>query len=90
MGLKHFEYESLGDLLDHEAAAEEDPQALKIIRRLQHVKHDRELSRGEFLDICYWKSTRSIRQCERNSASAIELASQKVLSTGSEKRRIEL
>ena len=90
MGLKTIEYETLGDLLDHEAAAEEDPQTMKIIRRLQHVKHDRELSRGEFLDICYWKSTRSIRQCERNSASVIELASQKVLSTRSERRRIEL
>jgi hypothetical protein len=90
MGLKNLEYESLGDLLDHEAAAEEDPQTLKIIRRLQHVRADGELSRGEFLDICYWKSARSIRQCERNSAATIELTSQKVLSTGSEKRKIEL
>jgi hypothetical protein len=90
MGLKNLEYETLVDLLDHEEAAKEDPQTMKIIRRLQHVKPDQELSRGEFLDICYWKSTRSIRRCERNSATAIELTSQKVLSTRSEKRKIEL
>jgi thermostable 8-oxoguanine DNA glycosylase len=90
MGIVRLPYESLTDLLAHEPVAEEDPQTIRIIKRLRHVKSDRELSRGEFLDICYWKSARSIRRCERNSAAAVEKTSKKVMRTRSEKRRLEL
>lgn len=90
MGIVHLPYKSLGDLLAREPIAEEDPQTIKIIKRLRHIKSDRELSRGEFLDICYWKSPRSIRRCERNSATAVEKATKKVFRTRSEKRRLEL
>lgn len=90
MGLKKLKYSSLGDLLDHERTCDEEADTAKIIRRLRHVKVDKELSRGEFLDICYWKSSRSIRQCERNSARSVELISRKVLASRSEKKRLEL
>jgi hypothetical protein len=90
MGIARLPYKSLRDLLAHEHLAEEDPQTIKIINRLRHVKSDRELSRGEFLDICYWKSARSIRRCERNSAAAVEKASKKVFRTRSEKKRLEV
>ena len=65
-------YHDLASLLKHEPIAEEDPATAKIIRRLRHARIDKELSRGEFLDICYWKSPRSIRHCERNSARFVE------------------
>ena len=90
MAIAQFPYQSLGDLLAHESIAEEDPTTAKIIKRLEHVKSDRELSRGEFIDICYWKSPRAIRRCERNSASTIEKTTQKVFATRSEKRKIDL
>ena len=90
MGIARLPYHSLGDLLAHVPIVKEDPQTSKIIKRLEHVKSDRELSRGEFLDICYWKSPRSIRQCERNSAKAIEKTSQEVFRTRSEKQRLVL
>lgn len=90
MGLKRLKYSSLGDLLDHEPITEEDSDTAKIIRRLRHVKVDKELSRGEFLDICFWKSPRSIRQCERNSAKTIESVSRKVFASRSERKRMEL
>ena len=90
MGLRKLKYSSLGGLLDKEGIGEEDPETAKIIRRLRHVKVDKQLSRGEFLDICYWKSSRSIRQCERNSARSVESISQQVLKSRSEKKRLEL
>ena len=90
MGLKRLRYTSLGDLLDHQPITEEDPGTAKIIRRLRHVKVDKTLSRGEFLDICFWKSPRSIRQCERNSVKTIESVSHAVFSSRSERKRLEL
>jgi len=90
MGISRIPYRTLGELLASEAIVDEDPAAAKIIRRLTHVKRDRELSRGEFLDICYWKSPRSIRRCERNSAKQVETITAKVFATKSERTRLEL
>ena len=90
MSITQLPYKSLKELLDNEPIVEEDPKTLKLINRLSRVLESRELSRGEFLDICYWKSVRSIRRCERNSATRIETISQKVFTTTSEKRRLEL
>jgi hypothetical protein len=83
-------HQDLGSVLRKGHIVEEDPPTAKIIRRLRHVRIDKELSRGEFLDICYWKSPRSIRRCERNSARCIEETSRTVFSTRSEGRKIEL
>ncbi len=90
MGIARLRYGSLGDLLAHVSIVTEDPETSKIIKRLGHVKADRLLSRGEFLDICYWKSPRSIRQCERNSARRIERVSQEVFQTRSEEKKLAL
>ena len=90
MGISRITYRSLGELLASEAIVEEDPPTVKIVRRLTHVNKDRELSRGEFLDICYWKSPRSIRRCERNSASEVERITSEVFRTKSERVRLEL
>ena len=90
MAISRIPYRSLGELLASEPIVDEDPVAAKIIRRLSHVKRNQELSRGEFLDICYWKSPRSIRRCERNSASSIEGIISKVFRTKSEQTRLEL
>ena len=90
MGISRIQYRSLGELLAAEKIVDEDPPTAKIIRRLAHVKRDRELSRGEFLDICYWKSPRSIRRCERNSASEVERITSEVFRTKSEKTRLAL
>jgi hypothetical protein len=90
MAITRLTYKSLGDLLAHEPIAEEEPPTSEIIKRLQHVKSDRELSRGEFIDICRWKSPRSIRRCERNSASTIARITRKVFATRSEKMKIDL
>jgi len=90
MGISRIPYRTLGELLTSEHIVEEDPPTAKIVRRLAHVKFDRELSRGEFLDICYWKSQRSIRRCEQNSASRVESVSSQVFRTKSEMLRLKL
>ncbi|MBK7259530.1 MAG: hypothetical protein IPI01_17345 [Ignavibacteriae bacterium] len=61
MAIDKIPYASLSDLLANEPMAEEDIPTAKIIKRLKHVRVDKELSRGEFLDICYWKSPRGIQ-----------------------------
>ncbi len=90
MGLKKLKYTSLGDLLGHERIWDEDPLTAKIIERVRHAKRKKEFTRGEFLAMCLWKSPRSIRHCERNSARRIQSVSRRVFSTRSEKERIEL
>ena len=90
MAIDKIPYASLTELLASEPMAEEDAPTAKIIKRLKHVRVDKELSRGEFLDICYWKSPRGIRRCERNSGTVVEQTTQKVFATRSEMRKIEL
>jgi hypothetical protein len=90
MAIARLRYRSLDDLLAQESITEEDAPTASIVRRLEHVRSAGELSRGEFLDICRWKSPRSIRHCERNSANAIKTISRKVFRTRSERRKIEL
>ena len=90
MAITQLPYKSLKNLLDTEPIVEDDLKTLKLIGRLSHAIETRELSRGEFLDICYWKSARSIRRCERNSATKIETTSHRVFATTSEKRKLEL
>lgn len=83
-------YETLTEMLAREPIVAEDPSTAKIIKRLKHVRIDKELSRGEFLDICYWKSPRGIRRCEQNSATKIEQTTRKVFATRNEKEKIDL
>ena len=89
MTTRKSQYNSLDDLLGGEPFAAEDPATAKIVKRLAHVRVDRELSRGEFLDICYWKSPRGIRRCEQNSATKVEQITRKVFATRSEKEKID-
>jgi len=90
MGLKNLKYSSLGDLLDHEPIIEEDRDTAGIIRRLRHAIADGKLSRGEFLEVCSWKSPRALRQCERNSAKTVIAVTRQVFASRSERKRMEL
>ena len=90
MGLKKLQYASLGDLLDNEPITREDPDTASLMRRLRHVRVDRGLSRREFLEICSWKSPRSIRHCRRNSAESVKSVVRQAFASRSERRRMEL
>ncbi|MEX2223622.1 MAG: hypothetical protein WEG40_17675, partial [Candidatus Rokuibacteriota bacterium] len=81
-------YRSLRVLLRRELLTTEDPGTAALIARLAHVKAAGRFTRAEFLAMCRWKSPRSRRHYERNSAAAIRRASAAVLATRSERLRM--
>jgi len=90
MGLGKLKYSSLGELLENESITGEDPGTAGLILRLRHVERDKAITRSEFLEICTWKSPRSIRHCRRNSATTVKSVIRRVFTTRSEKKRLEL
>ncbi len=90
MPLKPVRYRSLRELLKRELIHDEHPLTAGLIDRLRPVKQRGWFSRGEFFDMCKWKSPRAMRHYRRNSASRIGRVSRAVLATRSERRRIEL
>ncbi len=90
MAIRGVNYRSLHELLARVPITTEDAPTADLIERLGHVKHDHKLSRGEFLDICSWKSPRSIRLCEQNSASLIAKTGRQVFATTNEGMKLQL
>lgn len=90
MGLGRVPYRSVAALLARELVRDEEPGTAALVARLAHVRRRHGFSRAEFLDMCRWKSPRAIRHCERNSAAAVRRVSRAVLTTRSERRRMEL
>lgn len=88
MPLKRAPYRSLRVLLRRELLTEEHEGTALLIRRLAHVKAKGGFTRTEFLAMCRWKSPRSRRHYERNSAKAIRSVSRAVLATRSERERM--
>jgi hypothetical protein len=83
-------YASLAALLAREALAAEDAPTRRLIAGLRHVRARGEFSREEFLRMSRWKSPRAAPHYARNSAAAVRRVSRAVLTTRSERRRIEL
>jgi hypothetical protein len=86
--LKPLPYRSLRVLLRRELLTEEHEGTAALIRRLAHVKGTGRFTRAEFLAMCRWKSPRSRRHYERNTAGAIRRASVAVLAARSERERM--
>lgn len=82
-------YRSLRHLLRHLPILGEDPGTKALIHRLRHVKGAGGFTRAEFLAMCSWKSPRALPQCRRNPAPRIRAVSRAVLTTRSERRRME-
>jgi hypothetical protein len=55
---------------------------------MRQVKKKKALTREEFLEICHWKSPRTSRWCEMNSASSVRRAMTTVFATEDEDRRL--
>ena len=89
MPLRRVPYRSLRALLRRELRREEHPETAALIGRLAHVKAAGRFTRAEFLAMCRWKSPRSRRHCERNTAAAIRRVSAAVLAARSERERME-
>jgi thermostable 8-oxoguanine DNA glycosylase len=85
-----FLYSSFTGLVDDISIVAEDPDTAALIRRLSRVKQSSSLGRPQFLEICRWKSPRSINHCKRNSARAIGEVTREAFSTRSERGKMEL
>jgi hypothetical protein len=83
-------YPSLDALLAREALSAEDAATDRLIAELRHVRTRGEFSRAEFLRMSRWKSPRAAPHYARNSAAVVRRVSRAVLSTRSERRRMEL
>jgi hypothetical protein len=88
MPLKRVPYRSLRALLRRELVTEEHPPTAALVRRLAPIKARGRFTRAEFLLMCRWKSPRSRRHYERNSAARIRRASTAALAARDERERI--
>ncbi len=83
-------YHSVAELLRAEPLAKEYPGTRRLIDRLRPIRARGEFSRAEFLAMCRWKSPRAARHYRRHRAASIGRVSRALLSTQSERRRMEL
>ncbi|HJR02412.1 MAG TPA: hypothetical protein VKA83_12305 [Methylomirabilota bacterium] len=90
MPLKAVPYRSLRTLLRRELRTEEHAGTADLIRRLSHVTRVGHFTRAEFLAMCRWKSPRSRKHYERNTAATIRRVSRAVLASRSETERMTL
>jgi hypothetical protein len=88
--LGRLRYATLSALLRAELVCEEPPQTAALIRALAGVCRRGRFTRAEFRRMCRWKSPRARGLWEANSAARIRAVSRAVLTTGNERRRMEL
>lgn len=84
------EYSSIQELISKEPLRREHGPTRDLIRELRNVKRRGYFTKGQFLQMCYWKSPRPLKQYKSNSEDLIRSVSKKVFATRFEKRRIEL
>ena len=89
MPLKALPYRSLRALLRRELRVEEHAETAALMKRLAHVKKTGRFTRAEFLAMCRWKSPRSRRHYERNTAATIRRVSTRVLTSRAERERMD-
>ena len=90
MPLKKLPYKNLKTLIGIHLSTKEFPNTLELIKKLTQVKQRKYLKKSELILICKWKSPRTIRLIESNSASIIRNKTKEALKTKSEKVRLDL
>jgi len=88
--LRPLRYATLSSLLRAELVGDEHPATAALIHALAGVRGRGSFTRAEFRRMCRWKSPRARPLWEANSADRIRAVSRAVLTTGSERRRMEL
>ena len=89
MPLGRVPYRSVEALLRRELV-EEDPATAALVGELADVRRRGWFTRGEFLQMCRWKSPRALRRYAANPAATVRRVSRAVLAARSERRRLEL
>jgi hypothetical protein len=88
--LRRLPHASLVALLSRELTRQEHPPTAALIRELAGARARGSFTRAEFSKMCRWKSPRARHLWEANSAARIRAVSRQVLTTRSERRRMEL
>ncbi|MGE5179258.1 MAG: hypothetical protein ACM3PF_09220 [Bacteroidota bacterium] len=79
---------SVESLVRDHLVAQEDPATANLIDRLREARRRGYLTRGEFLEVCAWKSARSIGHARANNHHRIRRATAAVLGTHDEGARL--
>src|SRR5580765_6027397 len=90
MPLRRVRYATLGTLLRRELVAQEHPATAALARDLAAVRTRGAFTPAEFARMCRWKSPRAQHLWARNSPARIRAVSRAMLTTRSERRRMEL
>jgi hypothetical protein len=83
-------YATLEALLRRELVRDEHPATAALLRELAGVRARGAFTRGEFVQMCRWKSPRAQHLWRANSAARLRSVSRAVLATRDERRRMEL
>lgn len=88
MSLKKLPYASLDALIKKHITTNEDAHTLQLIKLLRFVKKRGCLTKDELIEICYWKSARSIRLIEDNHSRNVKKITQSAFVAKSEEEKM--
>jgi hypothetical protein len=82
-------YASVEALVRDHLVDRENEKAATLIERIRPARRRGYLTRDEFLDVCAWKSARTIGRARANSAHRIRRTTTAVLATHDERERLD-
>ena len=80
---------SVESLVRDHLVARENPATATLIDRLRDARRRGYLTRGEFIEVCAWKSARTIGHARSNDHRRIRRATAAVLGTHDERERLD-
>lgn len=90
MPLKKLPYATLDALIKKHISANEDEHTLQLIKLLSSAKKRSCLTKDELIEICYWKSARSIRLIVDNHSQKVKKITQSAFAAKSEEEKMSL
>ncbi len=88
MPIKELPYDTLESLIVNYLSTEEWENTLQLIKKLQPAKKRRWLTKGELIEVCYWKSPRVIRHIKSNRADTVRKITENAFKSRSEQVKI--
>lgn len=90
MPLKKLPYVTLDKLIKENLSSKEDLHTERLINELKNARVRGWLDKKELINICYWKSARSIRLIESNHPKTIKKITQSAFSSSDEIDKMKL
>jgi hypothetical protein len=89
VAVRRLPYASVEALVRDHLVAREDDATAALIERARGARRRGYLTRGEFLEICAWKSARTIGHARGNNHHRVRRVTTTVLGTHDERERLE-